>query len=85
MLNKVELGFTPRPIAGNCIETTSEAKQHYTGKAQNSHNFCAELLIEIGSMGVWFFFRLVKRIYRELQKRELSVTMHTSILLSSGS
>ncbi|GFD95442.1 hypothetical protein KUL156_12640 [Alteromonas sp. KUL156] len=68
MLYEFELGLTTRPIIGNGIGTTGETKFHDSGKYQPSHNFYAELLIEIGIIGAIFFFRFIKRIYFALQR-----------------
>jgi hypothetical protein len=62
MISEFKLGFG-RPVFGHGVGTTPEAKYHRYGKTQASHNFYAELLIEIGLLGFIFFFRYIKCLY----------------------
>ena len=57
------LGFN-RPIVGHGIGTTPEAKFHTYGKSQASHNMYGEILIEVGFIGAFFFFRFMLKIYQ---------------------
>lgn len=65
MIHEFELGFT-RPIFGHGIGTTSESKVQAGYNAQASHNMYAEILIEVGLVGMIFFFRFVYKIYRQI-------------------
>jgi len=65
MAREFELGMQ-RPVLGHGVGTTPEAKFHFTGKKQASHNLYAELLIEIGVIGMFFFLRFLFRIYKTL-------------------
>ncbi len=60
-----ELGFR-RPIFGHGLGTTPEAKFQFTGKRQASHSLYAELLIEIGAIGMILFLRFLFSIYKNL-------------------
>ncbi|KZX80786.1 hypothetical protein A3715_07930, partial [Oleiphilus sp. HI0009] len=55
-----------RPIFGHGLGTTSEAKFHKMGKPQASHSLYAELLIEIGFVGMVVFLAFLRRIYLEI-------------------
>ncbi len=63
MLGEFVIGFTTRPIFGNGVGTTPEVKYHNGHGAQASHNFYAELLIEIGLFGAFFFYKFIKRLF----------------------
>lgn len=65
MKNEFILGFT-RPIFGHGLGTTAEAKVHSGHKPQASHNMYAEILIEVGLVGMFFFFRFIRSIYRQI-------------------
>lgn len=67
MGREFELGMR-RPVLGHGIGTTNEAKYHFTGKSQASHNLYAELLIEIGVIGMFFFLRFLFSIYRTISQ-----------------
>lgn len=62
MKSEFKLGLQ-RPVVGHGVGTTPEAKTHFFGKRQASHNLYAELLIEIGIIGAIIFFVFLKRIY----------------------
>ena len=66
MQREFELGFR-RPIFGHGLGTTPEAKYNFTGKRQASHNLYAELLIEVGLIGMFLFLRILFRIYLNLK------------------
>lgn len=57
-----------RPIFGHGLGTTPEAKFHKTGKTQASHSLYAELVIEIGLIGLILFLRFLNTIYREIKR-----------------
>jgi putative inorganic carbon (HCO3(-)) transporter len=57
-----------RPIFGHGLGTTQEAKVHDGHGPQASHNLYTELLVEIGVVGAFFFFRFLYSIYRELKE-----------------
>lgn len=62
MLKELELGFTSRPVFGNGLGTTAEAKFHEWGRSQASHNLYAELLIEIGIFGAIIFLGFLRTL-----------------------
>lgn len=64
MEREFELG-SMRPIFGFGLGTTPEAKFQYTGHRQASHNMYAEVFIEVGLVGMFFFFRIIRSIYRQ--------------------
>ena len=66
MEREFELG-SMRPIFGFGLGTTPEAKFQYTGHRQASHNMYAEVFIEVGLVGMFFFFRIIRSIYRQLK------------------
>ncbi|WP_068756828.1 O-antigen ligase [Oleiphilus sp. HI0125] len=66
MINEMVLGLTTRPVLGNGLGTTSETKTHEWGKAQASHNLYAELLIEVGAIGMFFFLGYLAGLRRYL-------------------
>ena len=64
MINEFKLGFN-RPIFGHGLGTTREAKANFqSGRAQAAHNLYAELMIEIGLLGLTFFLLFLRRIYQ---------------------
>jgi hypothetical protein len=65
MIREFELGFT-RPVFGHGLGTTGESKFHDYGKTQASHNMYAEIIIEVGLVGMYFFFKIIKAIYSQL-------------------
>ncbi len=67
MGTEFELGFE-RPIFGHGVGTTQEARYHSYGGYYASHNMYAELIIEIGLVGAFFFFRYIREIFRSLRK-----------------
>jgi hypothetical protein len=72
MLKEFELGLR-RPIFGHGLGTTPEAKYNFTGKRQASHNLYAELLIEIGFIGMVIFFRILQKVYKNFKKLRSSI------------
>lgn len=56
-----------RPIFGHGVGTTPEAKFHIIGKARASHNLYAELMIEIGLVGMFIFLRYMWTIYQSVK------------------
>lgn len=75
MAHEFELGMQ-RPIVGHGLGTTNETKFHVYGKSQASHNMYAELVIEIGLVGMFLFLRLIIAIYREVRKVSRLVGEH---------
>jgi len=67
MLNEFKVGFQ-RPIFGHGIGTSGEAKYHALGDRQASHNLYAELVMEIGLLGMVIFLKYFVRIYKELKR-----------------
>ncbi len=57
-----------RPIVGHGLGTSREAKMHANGRAQISHNLYAEVLIEVGGIGLVIFFLFLKSIYIKLKE-----------------
>jgi hypothetical protein len=70
MLNEMVLGFTTRPIFGNGLGTTVETKFHELGSGKASHNLYAELVIEVGLVGAFFFLSYIFRLRSSLLKAE---------------
>lgn len=65
MINEFKIGFT-RPVFGHGLGTTAETKAQNGFNAQASHNMYAEILIEVGLVGMFFFFRFIRSIYRQI-------------------
>jgi len=65
-IQEIRLGFS-RPIFGHGLGTTPEAKYHAYGSTQASHNFYAELLIELGIIGAIIYFIFLTRIYQRFK------------------
>ena len=75
MLGEMVLGLTTRPIFGNGLGTASETKFHELGRGMASHNLYAELLIEVGVVGAFFFLSYIFRlrsILLEVESTELT-------------
>ena len=70
MLNEMVLGFTTRPIFGNGLGTTVETKFHELGSGKASHNLYAELVIEVGLVGAFFFLSYIFCLRSRLLKAE---------------
>lgn len=66
MVKEMILGLTTRPVFGNGLGTTRETKYHEWGKSQASHNLYAELIIEIGLLGEFFFLSYIFRLRSNL-------------------
>ena len=62
MINEFKIGLE-RPIFGHGLGTTGEAKFHLKGRAQAAHNLYAELLMEVGIIGLFIFIYYMKSIY----------------------
>lgn len=67
MVNEMTLGLTTRPILGNGLGTTGEVKAHELGRSQASHNLYAELLIEVGAVGMFFFLSYLVNLRKYLK------------------
>lgn len=66
MLWELGLGME-RPIFGHGLGTTSEAKWNKRGSTQAAHNFYAELIIEIGVVGLVLFLRYIFSIVQRFR------------------
>lgn len=74
MVNEMVLGLTTRPILGNGLGTAAETKFHEWGKGKASHNLYAELIIEVGFVGAFFFLSYIFRLRSSLLKaREIEL------------
>ena len=67
MLTEFSIGLE-RPIVGHGLGTTPEAKTHTIGGRQASHNLYAELLIELGIVGMLLFLAFLLNVYRALKR-----------------
>lgn len=67
MINEFKLGFK-RPVFGHGLGTTSEAKANSGHRAQASHNMYAEIMIELGLVGFFFFMGVIKKIYLQIRQ-----------------
>src|SRR5690554_2306113 len=63
MINEFKVGLE-RPIFGHGLGTTGEAKFHQKGRTQAAHNLYAELLMEIGMIGLFIFIYYMRSVYR---------------------
>src|SRR5690554_1425467 len=63
MINEFKIGLE-RPIFGHGLGTTGEAKFHLKGRSQAAHNLYAELLMEIGAIGLFIFIHYMRSVYR---------------------
>lgn len=75
MVKEFTLGLD-RPIFGHGLGTTPESKFHAFGKRQASHTMYAELLIEIGFIGMFLFLRFVILVYKETKKIQDIISPH---------
>ena len=76
-MNEFSLGLE-RPIVGHGLGTTPEAKTHILGRRQASHNLYAELLIELGIVGMFIFLRFLFKVYRGLAENNKRIAEHGS-------
>src|SRR5690554_2882147 len=63
MINEFKVGLE-RPIFGHGLGTTGEAKFHQKGRTQAAHNLYAELIMEIGMIGLFVFIYYMSSVYR---------------------
>jgi O-antigen ligase len=77
LMNEFSLGLE-RPIVGHGLGTTPEAKTHILGRRQASHNLYAELLIELGIVGMFIFLRFLFKVYRGLAENNKRIAEHGS-------
>ena len=63
MWEEFEIGLK-RPLFGHGLGTTPEAKAHVVGKSRAAHNLYAELIIELGLLGLFVFLRYLSAIYK---------------------
>ena len=68
MIAEFQLGLE-RPIFGHGLGTTAEAKFHLRGKTQAAHNFYAELLMEVGLVGMVIFLRYMAGLHAHLRQQ----------------
>ncbi len=57
-----------RPIIGHGLGTSMEAKSHSGVGYQVAHNLYAEVLIEIGALGLIMFFMFMKSLYTKFKE-----------------
>jgi putative inorganic carbon (HCO3(-)) transporter len=67
IVNEFKLGFK-RPIFGHGLGTTSEAKANSGMGTKASHNMYAEIMIELGLVGFFFFMAIIKKIYLQIRQ-----------------
>ncbi len=65
-IHEFGVGLT-RPIFGHGLGTTPEAKANNGFGVQASHNMYAEILIEVGFVGMFFFFKFIRQIYLQIK------------------
>jgi len=65
IFKEFKLGFR-RPIVGHGLGTTPEAKTHAGMGQQASHNMYAEVMIELGIVGIALFLYFIRQIYRQI-------------------
>jgi putative inorganic carbon (hco3(-)) transporter len=65
-INEFKVGFT-RPIFGHGLGTSAEAKAHNGLGPQASHNMYAEIIMEVGLVGMFFFFKFIYQIYSQIK------------------
>lgn len=63
MLSEFRLGLH-RPVFGHGLGTTPEVKANLGGKVKAAHNLYAELLMELGIVGLALFINFMVRVYR---------------------
>jgi len=73
-----------KPIVGHGLGTSLEANYHVIGYAQRAHNLYAEVMQELGTIGLLIFVLFIKSIifnfYHVLQKMKDSSTNNTYLL-----
>lgn len=67
MIHEFKIGLE-RPIFGHGLGTTPEAKFHIKGRTQAAHNLYAELLMEVGFIGLFLFIYYMKSVYGIFKK-----------------
>ena len=67
MWEESSIGLT-RPIFGHGVGTTPEAKANIIGKTRAAHNLYAELMIEIGLIGLFIFLKYLSAIYQSFRR-----------------
>lgn len=70
MVNEFSLGLG-RPIVGHGLGTSGEAKFNNGMKRQAAHNLYAELLVEIGFIGLIIFLVYLRSIYNIFNKNRI--------------
>jgi len=65
MMNEFKLSLE-RPIFGFGLGTTPEAKFNTWGHSKASHNMYAEVMVEVGFVGMFFFLKFIRSIYSQI-------------------
>lgn len=69
-----------RPVFGHGLGTTPEAKTHILGKIRAAHNLYAEVLIELGLVGLFIFLRYLSAIYQSFStNREIMKSVQRNV------
>lgn len=66
MINEFKLSME-RPIFGFGLGTTPEAKFNTWGHGKASHSMYAEVMIEVGLVGMFFFIKFIRAIYEQIK------------------
>jgi len=69
MVEEFRLGMH-RPLFGHGLGTTSEAKANILGWSRAAHNLYAELMIEIGLIGMFIFLKYMRAIYKAIRQND---------------
>jgi len=75
LMAEFRLGFR-RPVFGHGLGTTPEAKTHAGMGQQASHNMYAEVMIELGLVGMAFFLVFIRKIYRQISAARVYLLNH---------
>jgi len=75
IVSEFKLGLR-RPVFGHGLGTTSEAKVHGGMGARASHNMYAEVMIELGIVGMVFFLVFIRRIYQQINTSRYQLLIH---------
>lgn len=66
IINEFKLSME-RPIFGFGLGTTAEAKFNTWGHGKASHSMYAEVIIEVGLVGLFFFLKFIFTIYKQIK------------------
>jgi len=75
LMEEFKLGFR-RPVFGHGLGTTPEAKTHAGMGHQASHNMYAEVMIELGLVGMAFFLVLISKVHRQISVARIYLLTH---------